>query len=617
MAAAFDPYRAWLGVVSSYSPPTHYELLGVAPSRANGEAIAEAFRRQMARLNPHLAGEHAAVAQKVAAELSNARVVLLTPTTKRAYDAELAARIKAKQGDGAAQQRSQPQAQPAPTQSADDLLPPSAGSMPPAAPEPTATLVQPPSPNVAPGGPPLNQPPPPGVAAPYPPMPPAAGQVQPQVYGQPYPPAYPAGGTPQPVQALPYGQPYPQAAQPFPGQQPYPPQAAPGYPAAGFPAAAPQEAPVEVQPDHEIASLPSGPSSTLSRTAGRKRSSPVPMLVGLTVAGAVVVGGVIYFVKSDAGAQVAVNKSGTANGSNSQPSPTQPAPGAAAGKNSPATQGTSNGQRQPGAVAPSQERIAPVIAPKMTSDQPATGGSKEKLFQPDGDGENMTDSPSAGESPDGMKPEAKESGEKPGMPASEANKAAAASASAPGDSEMLPEVPEDKAAIETALNAARQALANREPGEAEIQLAQATLEATSRESLAKVDRLQLLAMRVGEFWNAVRETLPSLQAGESFDVDGEEVNVVEASAEKIVIRVAGRNREYQLAKMPAKLAATLAARWLEEGNPVSSAVLGAFQAVDPQGDRQQARLLFQQARAGGMNVDPLLEELDVLEGAGS
>ena len=286
MAAAFDPYRAWLGVVSSFSPPTHYELLGVAPAQANGEAIAEAFRRQMARLNPHMAGEHGALAQKVAAELSNARVVLLTPTTKKAYDAKLAARIKAKQNGGAAPKRPQPQSQPAPAPSADDLLPPSAGPMPPAAPEPTATLVQPGAQHPAPGGPPLNQPLPPGVATPYPPLPPTAGPMQPQPYGQPYPPAYPAGGAPQPVQAYPYGQPYPQAAQPYPGQQPYPPQSAPGFPAGGFPAAAaPQEAPVEVQPDPAIASLPSGPSSPLSRTAGRKRSSPVPMLVGLTVAG--------------------------------------------------------------------------------------------------------------------------------------------------------------------------------------------------------------------------------------------------------------------------------------------------------------------------------------------
>ena len=115
----------------------------------------------------------------------------------------------------------------------------------------------------------------------------------------------------------------------------------------------------------------------------------------------------------------------------------------------------------------------------------------------------------------------------------------------------------------------------------------------------------------------MRETLPSLQAGESFDVEGEEVSVVEASAEKIVVRVAGRNREYETSKMPAKLAMTLAARWLNEDNPVSPAVLGAFQAVDPKGDRQQARLLFQQARAGGINVDGLLEELDAMEGAGS
>ena len=224
----------------------------------------------------------------------------------------------------------------------------------------------------------------------------------------------------------------------------------------------------------------------------------------------------------------------------------------------------------------------------------------------------MNDAPKPGENPEGMKPEAMEGG-KAGMSASEMNK----TATTPGDSEMPAEIPEDKAAIKSALSAARQALANRDLAAAEIELAQATLEATSRESLAQVDRLQLLALRIGEFWNAVRETLSSLQAGESLDVEGEQVSVVEASKEKIVVRVAGRNREYQTTKMPAKLAMTLAARWLNEDNPVSPAVLGAFQAVDPKGDRQRARLLLQQARAGGINVDGLLEELDAMEAAGS
>jgi hypothetical protein len=133
--------------------------------------------------------------------------------------------------------------------------------------------------------------------------------------------------------------------------------------------------------------------------------------------------------------------------------------------------------------------------------------------------------------------------------------------------------------------------------------------------LAQVDRVQALATRVGEFWNAVRQMLPKLDAGESFEVEGDEVNVVEASAELIVVRVAGKNREYTVAKIPAKLAMTLATRWLDKDSAVTPAVLGAFQAVDPKGDRQQARLYFQQARAGGLDVSPLIAELDAMEKA--
>ena len=94
MSEAFNPYRAWLGVVSQAARPTHYELLGLSPSRCDAQSVAEGFRRQMGRLNPHLSGEHAATAQRIAGELANARVVLLTPTTKRAYDSELASRSR-------------------------------------------------------------------------------------------------------------------------------------------------------------------------------------------------------------------------------------------------------------------------------------------------------------------------------------------------------------------------------------------------------------------------------------------------------------------------------------------------------------------------------------------
>ena len=72
------------------------------------------------------------------------------------------------------------------------------------------------------------------------------------------------------------------------------------------------------------------------------------------------------------------------------------------------------------------------------------------------------------------------------------------------------ESPDDKAAIEAALKAARKALADRDLAEVEIQLAQATLIAVSPEMLAKVGQLKLLAEYVSQFWDAVHQMLPKL-----------------------------------------------------------------------------------------------------------
>lgn len=609
MAEALNPYRAWLGVVSDALPPTHYELLGIAPAQADAEHVAEAFRRQMSRLNPHLAGEHAAIAQKLAAQLADARVVLLTPTTRRAYDAELAAGKCP--SAGAVKQR--PQAQPSAMSAgalADALLPPSAGPMAPAVPEPQATLMTPP----------MNQPlPPAGVAPAYPAMP--AGYVHPQAYGQPYAPAYPAAAAPQAVPVYSYGQPYPAAAQPFPGQQAYQAQPVAAYPTG--PAMAVVAAPAAPQLEPGIASLPSTPSSPLARNAERKRSSPVPMLAGMAVAGVVIVGGVIFFVKSESQPQPVADNSSVAVAADAQRSePKPPIREVVAG---------ANATKQPsGDVGPRRDRL---FDPPKDASEAKPGKSQEKLFtddpetmapRPSDNPEEMTAAPTSGGKsdkaemsedgmPKGETPEAMEKEAKPETPKAEAEKSAT-SPTASSEKPAPPEPPaEDKKAIEKALNAARKALVERDLAEAEIQLAQATLEATSPESLAQVDRVQMLAQRVSEFWNAVREMLPKLEAAETFEVEGEQVSVVEASSEMIIVRVAGKNREYQLANMPAKLADALAKRWLEKDSPVSLVVLGAFQAVDPKGDRQEARLLFEQAQAGGMKVDPLLEELDSLE----
>ena len=102
MAEPFDPYRAWLGIAPSQQPPDHYRLLGVARFTPDPDAISRAAELQIARLQPHLAGPHAAEAQRLIQEISAARTCLLTPQQRTAYDRMLGQHVAATAGSQAA-----------------------------------------------------------------------------------------------------------------------------------------------------------------------------------------------------------------------------------------------------------------------------------------------------------------------------------------------------------------------------------------------------------------------------------------------------------------------------------------------------------------------------------
>ena len=582
MADSFNPYRSWLGVVSASLPPTHYELLGVSATHCDAQLVAEAFRRQMGRLNPHLSGEHASVAQRIAGELSNARVVLLTPTTKRAYDAELASR-----GQTASSSLSTL------VSATDDLLPPTAG---PVVSAPAAGPV---------GAPPANQPPPPTPApVAYPSAPTVAPYAQPAAYAQPASQPMPLGVVPamgqmgpgvyQPAPGMAYGQHY--SPQGYPAQATYPVgQVMPGQPAySGQAFPAPQAMPMQSaaypstapQPELPGPAVAPSPSRSVSRTSGARRSSAVPMLIGMLIVGLVAVGGVAYYalvVEPDA-QQVA------------------------AGDPSPPPVGNPDAKSKRADAAPSlrvsNDSIDRNRKPaKHLKVEPVKAASpQEKLFNDHSDpspdpAPAMPAETSGADKPKGemAKPEAK--------PASPDN---------PPDSPTAPPPASDdeKAAVGEALAAARRALAGRNFAEADDQVAQATLAATAPELLAEIDRVQLMAQYLKDFWEAAQQHMAKLGAAETITVDGEELSIIEASEEKIILRVAGKRREYTFEKLPPKLAYWLADNWLDKSNPASLATLGAYHALDAKGDRQKARQLFDEAAAAGFDAGPLLAELD-------
>lgn len=92
-SVAFDPYHKWLGIPKSDQPAHHYRLLGIPVFEDDLQVIEGAADRQMAFLRKFQSGEHSADALKLLNEISRARLCLLKPDTKAAYDADLRSKL--------------------------------------------------------------------------------------------------------------------------------------------------------------------------------------------------------------------------------------------------------------------------------------------------------------------------------------------------------------------------------------------------------------------------------------------------------------------------------------------------------------------------------------------
>lgn len=110
-------YFKWLGIPPDEQPAHHYRLLGVRALESDGDVIANAADQRMAYLRTFQTGPHADLSQQILNHVAAARVCLLNTERKKAYDAELRARLAA---------RAKPNPPPAP-------------AAPPSAPAPPAT----------------------------------------------------------------------------------------------------------------------------------------------------------------------------------------------------------------------------------------------------------------------------------------------------------------------------------------------------------------------------------------------------------------------------------------------------------------------------------------------
>ncbi len=165
--------------------------------------------------------------------------------------------------------------------------------------------------------------------------------------------------------------------------------------------------------------------------------------------------------------------------------------------------------------------------------------------------------------------------------------------------------PQKQAAYRQALAEARGALAARDIESAKKKLAAARPLAVSEDDQTELARMNSLATYVAGFWDGVRESLKGLQVTDELRYGGVVAAVVDSDANGITLHTPGKNHEFTLKNMPAALAMVLAQRWFDQ-SATTKVFLGAFQAVDPQGDREEARRLWEAATAGGAPADDLI-----------
>lgn len=88
----FNPYHEWLGIPSGRRPASHYELLAIEFKTDDPAAIARAADALIARIRGIRPGPHLAEWQRLLDAAVGAKICLLDPTSKAAYDASLDAR---------------------------------------------------------------------------------------------------------------------------------------------------------------------------------------------------------------------------------------------------------------------------------------------------------------------------------------------------------------------------------------------------------------------------------------------------------------------------------------------------------------------------------------------
>jgi hypothetical protein len=168
---------------------------------------------------------------------------------------------------------------------------------------------------------------------------------------------------------------------------------------------------------------------------------------------------------------------------------------------------------------------------------------------------------------------------------------------------------EELVALGKALTTAKAALGEQNFAEADQALARADKLAKLPEHRAMVGRLTTLASYVRQFRKAIEAATKEMEAASTFQVGSStQVAVVETFPDKIILRIAGMNRTYPFRDLPIGLAVAIADFKLDQSDPVSLVVKGAYIAADRRAESDQldkAKAWWQDAEKAGVDLGDL------------
>lgn len=173
--------------------------------------------------------------------------------------------------------------------------------------------------------------------------------------------------------------------------------------------------------------------------------------------------------------------------------------------------------------------------------------------------------------------------------------------------------PQVAAEVNQALGEVRMAIRQRQTAAARTRLDAIDTTKLPRSLVADVQRVGSLLRLVEGFWNAVNNCLDEFDGNEELQYQDTRFIIVDPNPDDLTIKLRGQLKTYRVPDtIPLNFAYLLAETWLDSNEPSSRLFLGAIHAVDPDGHRDRARALWDQAAQSGKaeGLDELVRQVE-------